>query len=498
MRILIVDDDPLIRRQLEGLYATHDYAVDSAADVEEATEKLGASEFSLAVVDLKMPGKDGITLTSEIRERWPDVDVIMITGYGSIKGAVEAMRQGASDYITKPFEPEEILLATQKVLERRRLLDEIEYLRKQLSDRYTFANMVSRDPAMLEIFATIEMLAQNDVTVLITGESGTGKELVARAMHFQGKRQAGRFVAINCAAVPEALLESELFGYERGAFTGAMHERIGKIELANGGTLFLDEVESIPLPMQAKLLRVLEERAIERLGGNRRIQVDMRVVAATNQDLASAVAAGRVREDFYYRINVVPITLPPLRERIADIPLLVAEFLRNNPMAREKGINRVTERALNQLMAYDWPGNIRELLNVMERAVLRAKGDTIREVDVRRRRAEGTRERASSDFRLPLRQFLKAAEREYLARVLEHYHGSIAPAARHAVIDQATLHRKISCTDCAPASSGATGAERPTRSTNEEDDGCMSRACKRFAPNSRWSGSGARVRAGCE
>jgi DNA-binding NtrC family response regulator len=442
-RVLIVDDDPLIRRQLEGLYASHEYAVDSAANVEEALARLASSEFALALVDLRMPGSDGMTLIGEIRERWPSVDVIMITGYGSIRGAVEAMRHGACDYITKPFEPDDILLATQKVLERRRLLDEIEYLRKQLSDRYTFANMVSRDPAMIEVFSTIEMLAQNDVTVLITGESGTGKELVARAIHFQGKRKAGRFVAINCAAVPEPLLESELFGFERGAFTGAMQQRVGKIELSNGGTLFLDEVESIPLSMQAKLLRVLEERAIERLGSNRRIGVDMRVVAATNQDLASTVSAGRMREDFYYRINVVPVALPPLRQRIADVPLLVADFLRNNQMAREKGINRVAERALAQLMAHNWPGNIRELLNVMERAVLRAKGDTIREVDAGGGESKGTRERGGSDFRVPLRQFLKTAERQYLARVLEHYRGSIAPAARHALIDQATLHRKI-------------------------------------------------------
>ena len=442
-RILIVDDDPLIRRQLEGLYATHNYDVESASDVQEAIERLSGAEFSLAVVDMKMPGSDGITLTGEIRERWPSVDVIIITGYGSIKGAVEAMRHGACDYITKPFEPDDILLATQKVLERRRLLDEIEYLRKQLSDRYTFANMITRDPTMLEVFSTIEMLAQNDVTVVISGESGTGKELVARAIHFQGKRKAGRFVAINCAAVPETLLESELFGYERGAFTGAMQDRVGKIELSNGGTLFLDEVESIPMAMQAKLLRVLEERSIERLGSNRRISVDMRVVAATNQDLSATVAQGRMREDFYYRINVVPVQLPPLRQRTADIPLLVVDFLRNNAMAREKGTNSVSEQALAQLMGYSWPGNIRELLNVMERAVLRAKGDTIREVDLPGGEPKVNSRPPQSDFRMPLRQYLKAAERDYLHRVLEHYSGSIAPAARHAVIDQATLHRKI-------------------------------------------------------
>jgi DNA-binding NtrC family response regulator len=442
-RILIVDDDPLIRRQLEGLYSTHGYVVDSASTVEEALAKLAESEFALAVVDLKIGGSDGITLTGEIRERWPGVDVIMITGYGSIKGAVDAMRQGACDYITKPFEPDDILLATQKVVERRRLLDEIDYLRKQLSDKYTFANMVTRDPVMLEVFSTIEMLAESDVTVVITGESGTGKELVARAIHFQGKRKAGRFVAINCAAVPEPLLESELFGYERGAFTGAVQERVGKVELSNGGTLFLDEVESIPLAMQAKLLRVLEDRAIERLGSNRRMSVDMRVVVATNKDLASTVAAGQMREDFYYRINVVPVQLPPLRQRIADVPLLVADFLRNNAMAREKGINRVADPALAQLMAYRWPGNIRELMNVMERAVLRAQGDTIREVNVPGGEVKVAGKPGHTDFRVPLRQYLKGAERQYLARVLEQYHGSIAPAARHAVIDQATLHRKI-------------------------------------------------------
>jgi len=441
--VLIVDDDPLIREQLQTLLASHACLVAAAPDASEALRSLAEREFTLAVVDMKIPGSDGIALTREIRERWPHVDVVMITGYGSIRGAVEAMKHGASDYITKPFEPDEILLAINKVLERRRLIDEIEYLRKQLSDRYTFANMVTRNPAMVEVFSTIEMLAQNDVTVLVVGESGTGKELVARAIHFQGKRRAGRFVAINCAALPEALLESELFGYERGAFTGAVVDRIGKIESANGGTLFLDEVESIPLAMQAKLLRVLEERAIEKLGGNRTVPVDMRVVAATNRDLAALVSAGQMREDFFYRINVVPVSLPPLRERLEDIALLVADFLRNNPLAREKGINRISERALAQMMAYSWPGNIRELLNVLERAVLRAKADTVREVDVPIELPAHAARRAGVDFQAPLREFLRRAEREYLLHVLERYHGGIGPSARHAMVDQATLHRKI-------------------------------------------------------
>jgi DNA-binding NtrC family response regulator len=442
-RILIVDDDPLIRRQLEGLFSGHGYGVDCAGDVEEALRRLGEGAYAVAVVDLKMPGRDGISLTQDIRARWPAVDVIMVTGHASIKGAVEAMRHGACDYITKPFDPDEIMLATQKIFERRRLLDEIDYLRKQLSDRYRFANMVSRDPVMLEVFATIETLSDTDVTVVISGESGTGKELVARAIHFQGKRKAGRFVAINCAALPESLLESELFGYDRGAFTGAHQDRVGKIELANGGTLFLDEVESIPLAMQAKLLRVLEERAIERLGSNRRIPVDMRVVAATNEDLAQSVAAGRMREDFYYRIHVVPVHLPPLRERAADIPLLAAEFLRNNALAREKGINRIAEEALAQLMAYAWPGNIRELLNVLERAVLRAKDGVILEVDIPGGRSKGPALAEAGEELASLRDCLKSAEHRYLSRLLDRFSGSIAAAARHAQIDQATMHRKL-------------------------------------------------------
>jgi DNA-binding NtrC family response regulator len=262
-RILIVDDDPFICRQLEDLYTSQRFTSVCAQEASEARRLLAEQEFSLAVVDFKIPGTDGIGLIREIKEQWPDLDVIMVTGYASIRGAVEAIKQGASDYITKPFQKEEILLATEKVLEKRRLLDEINYLRNQLSDRHSFANMVSRNRKMHEIFETISVLAQNDATVLIYGESGTGKELAARAVHFQGKRKNGRFVAINCAAFPDTLLESELFGYERGAFTGAVHDRVGKIELSTGGTLFLDEIESISLNMQLKLLRVLEERELE-------------------------------------------------------------------------------------------------------------------------------------------------------------------------------------------------------------------------------------------
>ena len=445
-RILIVDDDPLIRRQLEDLYSDRKYEADSVGSGEECISLLEAHEYSLAIVDLKIPGVDGISLTKQIRDRWPHLDVIMITGYASIKGAVEAIRHGACDYITKPFEREEILLATEKALEKRRLLDEISYLRDQLSERYSFANMVSRNRCMHEIFSSIETLAQNDATVLIAGESGTGKELAARAIHFQGRRKNGRFVAINCAAFPDTLLESELFGYERGAFTGAVHDRIGKIELASGGTLFLDEVESISLSMQLKLLRVLEEREIEKLGGNKLVKVNLRVIAATNQDLEELVSQGGMREDFFYRINVVPIDIPALRERIEDIPLLVGELLRNNSLARERNITKVSNKALEKLMSYQWPGNIRELRNVVERAILKTSGATIRDLDLPGSPSPATLHGGGgrfSDFEIPLKEFMRRAESEYLTVLLRRHRGGIAPTAGQAMIDAATLHRKM-------------------------------------------------------
>lgn len=445
-RILIIDDDPFICRQLEELFRAQRYVVNSALTAPDAFEALAAEEYSLAMVDLKIPGTDGLSLTKEMLERYPDMNVIMITGYASIKGAVEAIKHGASDYITKPFQNEEILLATEKVLEKRRLVDEINYLRGQLEERYSFANMVSRNPRMHEIFSQIETLAQSSPTVLLTGESGTGKELCARAIHFQGKRKAGKFVPINCAAFPDSLLESELFGYDPGAFTGAVGDRMGRIEDSSGGTLFLDEIEAISLKMQLKLLRVLEEREIERLGSNRRIHVNMRIIAATNVDLESLVASGQMREDFYYRVNVVPLQIPPLRDRIEDVPLLVAEFLRNSEFAKEKSIDRISNKALSQLMSHHWPGNIRELGNVLERSILRATSGLLKEIDLPvsgKRPPERTGSRRNYDFEIPLKEFLRRCEREYLGHVLKKYAGGISHSAKHALVDAATLHRKM-------------------------------------------------------
>ena len=457
-RLLVVDDDPLIREELESLFAAQPYQVECVASVTDAMQRLAEREFALALVDVRIGGGDGIALTKDIREHWPDVDVIMITGYGSIKNAVEAMRQGAVDYITKPFQPEELLHATQKALERRRLIDEIEYLRAQLSDRYSFANMVSRNPAMLEIFATLEMLARNDVTVLITGESGTGKELAARAIHFQGKRRAGRFVAINCAAVPEALLESELFGYERGAFTGAMtrarrqdraRQRRHALPRRGGEHSAADAGEAAARARGAR--HRAARRQPPRAGRHARRRGDQ-------PGPRQAVREGQVREDFYYRINVVPISLPPLRERREDIPLLVAEFLRNNPLAREKGINRLTERAVNQLMAYDWPGNIRELSqrHGARGAARQGRHDQGgRRADQRHASTAGAARRRTTTCRCA--SSCKGAEREYLAQLLNQYQGGIARCARHASVDQATLHRKIKAHGLRAGDSGRTG-----------------------------------------
>jgi len=445
-RILIVDDDPFICRQLDELFTSQRYLVATANSGPEAKEALVNHEFSLALVDLKIPGTDGLSLTSELRERQPDLDVIMITGYASIKGAVEAIKRGAADYITKPFQNEEILLAAEKVLEKRRLIDEISYLRGQLEERYSFANMVSRNPKMHDIFSQIEALAQTESTVLLVGESGTGKELCARAVHYQGKRKSGKFVALNCAAFPDTLLESELFGFDRGAFTGAVQDRVGKIELSSGGTLFLDEVEAISLNMQMKLLRVLEQCEFERLGSNRRIQVNLRIITATNVDLEELVASGKMREDFYYRINVVPIRIPPLRDRIEDVPLLVAEFLQNSKSAKDKGLQRISNKALSELMSHQWPGNVRELGNVLERSILRTSGDVLKVVDLptnaKTRALAGTRSRGN-DYEIPLKEFLRRCERDYLGHVLRKYQGAISNSAKHALVDAATLHRKM-------------------------------------------------------
>jgi DNA-binding NtrC family response regulator len=443
--VLIVEDHDRLREQLGQFYEQEGFRVATAACGEEGIEKLSQEKFAIVVSDVKMPGIDGFQLARQVREKYPDTDVILITAFGNIKQAVEAMKLGASDYITKPFQPEAIRLVSEKLIERRRLLEEVRELRQRVHEEHNLENILSKSPKMLKVFELIRSLAETDSGVMITGETGTGKELVARAIHNLSRRKSRQFVAINCGAFPDTLLESELFGYEKGAFTGAVQSRGGKIELADGGTLFLDEIETMAAPMQVKLLRVLQEREVERLGGNRKVKIDMRVIAATNVDLSLCLARGTLREDFYYRINVIPIQLPPLRERLEDLPLLIDHILSRHPVAIEKKIRQVTPKVLDQMLAYHWPGNIRELENILERAIVKSRGDSIDNVDLPAppQRILDLWYAGNGNREISLRQWLLNSEKDYLRSLLIKYKGSISATAKEAKVDNKTLYRKM-------------------------------------------------------
>ena len=443
--VLIVEDHDRLREQLGQFYEQEGFKVTTAACGEEGIERLSQEKFAIVVSDVKMPGIDGFQLARHVREKYPDTDVILITAFGNIKQAVEAMKLGASDYITKPFQPEAIRLVSEKLIERRRLLEEVRELRQRVQEEHNLENILSKSPKMLKVFELIRSLAETDSGVMITGETGTGKELVARAIHNLSRRKSRQFVAINCGAFPDTLLESELFGYEKGAFTGAVQSRGGKIELADGGTLFLDEIEAMAAPMQVKLLRVLQEREVERLGGNRKVKIDMRVIAATNVDLSLCLARGTLREDFYYRINVIPIQLPPLRERLEDLPLLIEHLLSRHPVAIERKIRQVAPKVLDQMLAYHWPGNIRELENILERAIVKSRGDVIENVDLPAppQRIVDLLYAGNGNREISLKQWLSSSEKDYLRSLLIKYKGSISSTAKEAKMDNKTLYRKM-------------------------------------------------------
>ena len=443
--VLIVEDHDRLRDQLGQFYAQEGFRVTTAACGEEGIEKLSQEKFAIVVSDVKMPGIDGFQLARHVREKYPDTDIILITAFGNIKQAVEAMKLGASDYITKPFQPEAIRLVSEKLIERRRLLEEVKELRQRVQEEHNLEDILSKSPKMLKVFDLIRSLAETDSGVMITGETGTGKELVARAIHNLSRRKNKQFVAINCGAFPDTLLESELFGYEKGAFTGAVQSRGGKIELADGGTLFLDEIEAMAAPMQVKLLRVLQEREVERLGGNRKVKIDMRVIAATNVDLSLCLARGTLREDFYYRINVIPIQLPPLRERLEDLPLLIDHILSRHPVAIERKIRQVAPKVLDQMLAYHWPGNIRELENILERAIVKSHGEAIEDVDLPAppQRILDLWYAGNGSREISLKQWLSNSEKDYLRSLLIKYKGSISSTAKEAKVDNKTLYRKM-------------------------------------------------------
>jgi DNA-binding NtrC family response regulator len=380
-RILIAEDNTQLRHQLQELLdgAETGLTVDTTGDGREALEILSRAErkYSILLTDLKLPGLDGIQLVEEVQKRGLPVTAMVFTGYGSIQDAVQAMRLGAHDFLTKPIDPDHLRLVVRRALRERALQDEILYLREQMQQRYSFENIISKNPQMHAIFELVNNVAQTTTTVLLEGETGTGKELIARAIHQASSRlRTGQFVPINCAAIPETLLESELFGHEKGAFTGAIGQRQGRFELADSGTLFLDEVGEIPPAIQVKLLRVLQERRFERVGGTKSLEVDVRLVAATNKSLRGMVKKGKFREDLYYRVNVVRIEVPPLRERSEDIPLLATHFAAKYARPGDPP-KRITPAAMDLLVNHRWPGNVRELENVMERACVISERDTI-------------------------------------------------------------------------------------------------------------------------
>jgi len=376
-KILVVDDEPLVRNFLREVLEAEDYEVLTTEDGLSALKEVERGGIDLVITDVRMPKLNGIDLLKEVKKRSPSTLVVVITAYGTIENAVEAMKNGACDYITKPLSPEQIKLAIQKASQHKNLLNENRYLRSEVSQRYNFEQLIGRSPQMRRVYEMIDRVAPTNATVLIQGESGTGKELVARAIHYRSPRKDKPFVKVNCAALPEDLLESELFGHERGAFTGAVSKREGRFELADRGTLLLDEISETSPAFQAKLLRVLQEQEFERVGGSKTIKVDVRVIATTNKDLKQAIREGKFREDLYYRLNVLPIYLPPLRERKEDIPLLVQHFLEKYSRQNGLRIKSLSKKCLDMMMQYEWPGNVRELENVIERAVVMSEGETI-------------------------------------------------------------------------------------------------------------------------
>lgn len=441
--ILVVDDDKNIGKMIEiNLRKAKEYQVDTATSGEACLKILSDTLPDLVLLDIQMPGIDGIETLKRIRDFEPRIPVVMMSAHATIEKAVESMKLGAYDFITKPFASDRLLVTVKNALMTSSLKREIAELRSELKNRFNFANIVGQSGRMQEVFRSIEKIIDSNVTVLIQGESGTGKELIARAIHYHSRmRNNKQFVAVNCSALPDSLLESELFGHEKGAFTGASGRRIGKFEVANGGTIFLDEIGLMSQMTQAKLLRVLQEREFERVGGNELVKVDVRVISATNVDLEEAVKNGTFREDLFYRISVFPIRLPSLRERREDIPLLAAHFLEKYCNQESKQIEGIAPDALELLMAYGWPGNVRELENAIERATLLASTSEITPKDLPNSvRAIGEKKIYEKDATLS--SWIEKLEEDALRQALLECEGNISKTAKKLGIGRATIYRK--------------------------------------------------------
>jgi DNA-binding NtrC family response regulator len=439
--ILVVDDEEAMTESLAAWLREDGYTVDTASSGREAIEKARGREYAIYFVDLKMPGLDGIETMMEIRKLQKEASVIVITAYATVDTAIAAMKEGAQEYVVKPCHPQEISLLVERIIRVKNLQRENAILRRKLTRQYRFHDLVSKSPRMIEIFDLVREIASQRSTVLVQGESGTGKELVARAIHFSGDRGEGPFVAVSCAALAETLLESELFGHEKGSFTGAVAQKQGKFELADGGTLFLDEIGDISPKLQVDLLRVLQERRFFRVGGTTEIAVDVRVIAATHRDLAADVREGRFRDDLYYRLNVINVQIPPLRDRREDVPLLAQEFLDRLSHELGREVTGISEEGLRVLMDHDWPGNVRELENAVERAVVTCKTGVLGAEDfVFLARAAAP---AAPGLSLPAGLTLQELEREYIAATLRRTEGNVKAAAEALGIDRSTLYEKV-------------------------------------------------------
>jgi DNA-binding NtrC family response regulator len=434
-RILVVDDETVVRESLKDWLMEDDYEVGLAASGEDAVSMAQEKSWDVILLDLKMPGIDGLETLKRLKKMTPEAEVLMMTAFATIDTAVQAMKEGAFDYLVKPFDPDDIEMHIKKIVEHKELLLENILLRQKLEEKYQYDEIIGKSGAMQEVFELITRIAPTDSTVLITGESGTGKELIAQAIHGNSTRCYMPFIAVSCGALPDSLLESELFGYEKGAFTGADHTKKGRFEMADNGTIFLDEIGDISLKTQVDLLRVLQQKEFRRLGGEEVIKVDVRILAATNRDIQKAIRENRFREDLFYRLNVISIHVPPLRDRKEDIPLLVETFIRRYCLEMNKEEVKIAPTALKLLLDYDWPGNVRELENVIERALVIGQGKEIAADDLPFSRKE------LGPAKFP--KSLKIMEQMHIERILEETDWNISRAARELDIDRQTLYNKI-------------------------------------------------------
>lgn len=446
-KILVVDDELIIRESLSGWLSRDGYEVDSVASGEEALEVLTNRIIDIILLDIKMEGMSGMEVLNHVKENYPEVDVVMITAYGSVPSAVQAMKSHAFDYLLKPFDPDEIGVLIEKLVDHRSRKKENLYLKKEQEIRTRYESMIGQSKPMQEIFNLIDDIKDTDSSILITGETGTGKGLAAKAIHSNSIFRGGPFVSVNCGAIPKHIIESELFGHRKGAFTDAKETRKGRLELACGGTLFLDEIGEISMRMQIDLLQVLEDRVFYKVGGTQPISADFRVIAATNADLGKAVKERTFREDLFYRLHVITFTMPPLRERKEDIPLLARHFLTKFTTEVNRGVERISREAMDELMLYDWPGNIRELSNAVERAVVVCKTKTITPEDLPI--GSGPEDEMKKKY-----FSLDDVEKQHISRILEETGWNISKSASILGIDRSTLYNKIKRYDLKSSSGG--------------------------------------------